>query len=306
MPPNQAAEATPPENNVDGGDPTAEEARLAAELETLGDDKEAEQPAGDAPGADDAGKEGEGAAKDDAGDDAPPTEEPAAPAPAAARPASPPAPPPPEAPAPPRDFDVATKEIKAKYDAGDLDDDEYLAEQRKIGREEAGFIARQVIFEDRQQAAVEHAQRDFSDAARAWEADNKDFMGNVLRAQAMQSAIAAIDQRTPGLPPAELLKQAASEAFDAFGYKPPAAAGDPADAKKAIAAAAAARKPGAVPPTLGGAPTAGAVDAQPGNTAFAALDALGIDDLENRLAHMSAADQERYLRDAPGAGAHKE
>lgn len=305
MPTNQAAEATPPENNVNGGDPTPEEARLAGELETLGDDKEAEQPDGDDAGADDAGKEGDDAAKDDAGVDAPP-EEPAAPAPSAVPPASPPAPPPPEAPAPARDFDVATKEIKAKYDAGDLDDDEYLAEQRKIGREEAGFIARQAIFEDRQQAAVERAQHDFVEAARTWESANKDFMGNVLRAQAMQSAIAAIDQRTPGLPPAELLKQAASEAFDAFGYKPPAAAGDPAEAKKAIAAAAAARRPGAVPPTLGGAPTAGAVDAEPGNTAFAALDALGIDDLENRLAHMSAADQERYLRDSPGAGARKE
>ncbi|MGH8148006.1 MAG: hypothetical protein ACREPY_16955, partial [Rhodanobacteraceae bacterium] len=60
--------------------------------------------------------------------------------------------------------------------------------------------------------------------------------------------------------------------------------------------------PGAVPATLGATPTGAHIDA-PTGSAFANLDAIGIDALENQLAHMSAAQVEAYLADAPGARA---
>jgi hypothetical protein len=133
-------------------------------------------------------------------------------------------------------------------------------------------------------------------------------MANPLYADAMQQAIVAIDKREPGLPPQDLLKKAEAAAFQFTDYTEPvdtttgdAAAAAAATKKAALAAASRGRKPATTPTTLGGTPTAAHVDATAGNSAFAEMDALDIDALENKMARMKPDDIERYLADAPGA-----
>lgn len=318
MPPEQDT----PENLVDGGTPTDEEARLAAQLPTIGDDPQEEPadpaaaPAGDdaaaaasAAGdgtADAAAAPAEGAT--DAGADAAAAAaaatDPAAPA-AATQPEPPVAAPPPKPPEPPRDFDAAYAANQKKFDDGEIDADEFQKELRTITKEEAGYLARVEIFNERQQTAAQAAAQAFNTAALAWENNHKEFMANPLYADAMRRATIEIDKQTGGaLSPEELLARAEKAAFEFTKYTPPAATkpeDDAAKKREAIAAAAAARKPAPVPTTLGGTPTAAHIDATSGNSAFENLDRMDIDNLENALAHMTPEQQEAYLADAPGA-----
>lgn len=208
----------------------------------------------------------------------------------------------PEEPKPPRDFEAAYAENQRKFDEGEIEAGEFQKELRDISREEAGYVARLEIFKEQQQSAAQRAQTEFNTAASAWEAQHKDFMSNPLRAKAMQDAIEAVDKQTPGLSPTDLLAAAQKAAFEVYNYTPPEPP-TPADARKAVARAVAARKPAAVPQTLSGAPTAAHVDAN-GGSAFANLDAMDIDSLENKVAMMTDAQQEAYLADAPGAKAN--
>jgi len=56
-----------------------------------------------------------------------------------------------------------------------------------------------------------------------------------------------------------------------------------------------------VPPTLASSPAASAIEAPPGTSAFASLDAKDISSLEDAVARMTPEQRDAYLRDAPGS-----
>jgi len=289
---------TPP-SIVDGGVPTDEESRLAAQVNTIGENP-LEEPAAEVTPP--AAKEATPAAA------APPAEEP--PAAAAAEPAAPAAPaaaPPapevvaaPPPPQPPRDFDADYAENQRKFDDGEIDGEEYQKTLRTLTKEEAQFTARLEIWNERQASAEQQAEREFAAVSLQWEKDNAEFMSNPLRAQQMQQAINVVAQKTPGLSPADLFDQAAKIAFEAYGFQPKAAV--PAvDQAKALAEAVAKRTPAGVPPTLASSPAASAIEAPPGTSAFASLDAKDISSLEDAVARMTPEQRDAYLRDTPGS-----
>lgn len=301
-----ADEQTPTEPNiVDGGEPTDQEALLAAQVDTIGENPQ-EEP-GTAPPATDAAAAAATAAP---APEATPAAA-AAPAPAAedVTAASAPAPAPepsaavvaalPPAPVPPRDFDAAFAENQRRYDDGEIDGAEFQKELRTIGKEEAAFTAKLEIWAERQQTAEQLANEAFNSAALAWERANADFMSNPLRAQQMQQALNVVMASQPALAPAALFDAAAKIAFEAYGYKPVAV--PVVDVAAAEAEALAKRTPTGVPPTLAGSPAAGPIESSNGSNPYAALDAMGIDELENAIARMTPAQQESYLRGAPGA-----
>lgn len=296
------------DHQVDGGEPTAAEAALAAELLELGDDKPAPAPDAAAAAAADASDAEAGAAA-------------AAPAPAAAPAAgdattteTEDAPLEPEAdatavagteasqalaagvPAPEKDFDQAYTDLQGKFDRGELDGTAYQHELRQITREEAAWSARVAIWQEQQRSAVTRAAEDFNSAALAWEDDHAAFMANPLRAAAMQQAIASVDAQSPGLAPADLLSAAQKIAFEAYGYTETPAP----DAAAKIAAATAARAPARVPATLASAAAAAPIEAATHNATFANLDSNDISSLEDALARMPRDQLDAYLREAPG------
>jgi hypothetical protein len=304
---------------VIGGEATPEEARLSAQVDTIGENP-TEEPAAapaptPAPAATPAPSPAAAPAPSEAGDsdDAPAQgEEPAAaPAPA---PTPAPAPAPaaaapyvaevaPEKPAPPKDFDAESSALFKQWDSGDLSGEEYQKQLRTLQKEEAAYTARVAVWEDRQQTALQRAATDFNAVALQWEQQHTDFMSNPLRAQQMQMAIETIDQQTQGqLPPAELFAKAEKAVFEAFNYTPPAAAQAPSaeDAAAAIAKATQARQPKPTPTTLATAPAAAALE-QPGNAQYASLDQQDISSMEDAIARLSPAQLESYLHDAPGS-----
>lgn len=224
----------------------------------------------------------------------------AAPAPAPAQP--PPAPLFAEAPVAPRDFIKDAADLRAKFDAGDITTEEFVEQSNTITVEQARFEAQNTIYQaeqkrvaELQQAAKAAADEAWNTEVIAWQTANADFMSNPLRKNAMAEAIKAIDEQTGyQLSPRELLAKAADVAFDAYGWKKPT--------ENAVRDATAARAPDlrGVPTNLGAAPAAGSEDIR-GNEAFAALDRLDADQLEDALARLPAAQREAYLADAPGA-----
>jgi hypothetical protein len=222
----------------------------------------------------------------------------AAPAPAAATPT-----PAPARPEPPKDFQAELDNLQKQYDDGDIDGAEFQTKQRDLLREEARFEARLALHDERVQDAARDAETAWNKAAVSWEKANSDFMANPLRADAMQRALALIDQQQPGMAPAKLFETAQKIAFEAYNWEakadPAPDAGAP-DGQAAIDAALKAREGKLVPQTLGTAPAAAQIETR-GNAAFSELDSRNISDLEDALARMTPAQQEAYLRDAPGA-----
>ncbi|MGO4700282.1 hypothetical protein [Dyella sp. 2RAB6] len=320
-----------PAHEIDGGTPTDREAHLAAQLLTIGENPQVDPDAAPAAGAD-AGAAGAlpaavpAAAAAAAAAPAPaPADAPApAPAPAAAAPASadapaaatppaeapppaasapaPAAPPPlPERPVPPKDFDAEFEKLQKQYDDGDIDTAAYNRQFRELTGDEAAFKARVTIHDETVKNQTASAVAEFNRAASTWEKDNADFLANPLRRDAMQKAIALIDQETGyTLAPTDLLARAETQAFEAFNYKRPGQGQPKPTAEEAIAAATAARAPAPAPATLASAPAAAPIESNNGS-AFAELDSKDISDLEDHLARMSAAQRDAYLRDAPGA-----
>jgi hypothetical protein len=298
---------TPP-SIIDGGEPTDQEALLAAQVDTIGDNP-TEEPAPAAAKAEDVAAAEQtseelaavaaatAAAEKAAADEVEAAAAPAAAAAADATPVAVAAPPPPK---PARDFDAAIEENQRRFDEGEIEGTEYQKELRAITKEEAQFTARMEIWTEHQQSAAEHAEREFNDVAGGWEKANADFMANPLRAQQMQAAIVAVNAKTPGLSPAQLFDAAAKITFEAFNWKPvtptPAV-----DVKKAEADALAGRKPGGVPPTLAGSPAAAPIEAPATNSTFASLDEKDISTLEDAVARMTPVQRDAYLRDAPGS-----
>lgn len=284
-------------NIVDGGIPTDEEARLAAQVDTIGENPQ-EEPATAVSAATPAPAEpvAEAAVPAEPVAAAPAAEPPAAPAPASVAVEASAAP----QPQPPRDFDADIAENQRRFDRGEIEGEEYQKALRALTKEEAQFTARLEIWNERQQSAEQLAEREFATVSLQWEKDNAEFMSNPLRAQQMQQAINVVAQKTPGLSPADLFDQAAKIAFEAYGFQPKAAV-PPVDQAKALAEAVAKRTPAGVPPTLASSPAASAIEAPPGTSAFASLDAKDISSLEDAVARMSPEQRDAYLRDAPGS-----
>lgn len=216
-------------------------------------------------------------------------------------------------PDPPKDFEAEFDELEKKLDDGDIDEAEYRKAARKLGQEEADYKVAITTFDieqrhlqERAQEAQSRSENAWNAAALQWEADNKAFMENPLRAQRMQEAInLVINSNTKAgkvAAPAAVLAEAGRIAFDFVGWQPPAVVDQP-DPKAALATATAARKVDTPGQTLGDAPTAGAEPIR-GNEQYANLERLGIEELEEVASRMSQAEQEKWLRDAPGASAN--
>lgn len=305
-------------HGVDGGTPTDQEALLASQVDTIGDNP-TEEPAAaadDAAGAAaDAGADGAPAAGDEptasgaSGDSAAAAA--VAEPPAAAAPAEPAQPQPvqnqqaaaPAAaqarPEPPRDFDKAFADLQEQFDNGDIDGAEYQRQQRVLNKEEARYEASVTLYEERQASAQATQAAEWNHASVAWEQQHADFLSNPLRAQAMQQAIGAVHAQNPGLSYADLLAQAGKVAMDAFNYQPQAAAPDQSAAEK-IRQATAARAAAPVPATLAAAPAAAPMDPSQAG-AYASLDSQDISSVEDAVAKMRPDQLEAYLRDAPGS-----
>lgn len=207
-----------------------------------------------------------------------------------------------EVPQPPRDFDADLAALQAKYDAGEIDDDERNSQFRKLTVEQARFEGQRASVETHNAAQLAQFQQvaaqTFDQAAAQWASENKDFMGNPLRVQALQQAINTVDTETGGkLPAAELLQKASKIAFDAFGWDPAAHGAKP--ITSANAASLAARQPNmaGVPSTLGDAPAAG-------NDGLASkyqhLDSASVLDMEAAFARMTPAEQDAFLLEVDG------
>lgn len=274
----------PNEAVMDGGAPTEEEARLAAEL--------------DAEGADGAQDDDDGADDTAAAEATAPAE---APAPAAQVEHAQPA----EAarPEPPKDFAAELAAAEEAYNDGDIDAVELNRRTRELTLAEADYRTELREWERSQSAVAEAsknaAANEWNTAALAFEAQHADFLGNPLRHKVMQDAIALVQQRNPSIDSATLLQDAYQIAVDYTGYVAPAAA--PGE-REAVGKALGDRRPPGATQTLGDAPAARNEQIR-GNESFTSLDGLGIQDLETAFANMSPAQQEAYLADAPGATA---
>lgn len=297
-----------PPSIIDGGEPTDQEALLAAQVDTIGDNP-MEEPAAAAvkidaaaavePTAEEtaaaeaatAEQATAAAATDAAKVEAPATvDEPAAVVAPAEQPA----------PKPTRDYDAALAENQRQFDEGEIEGAEFQRELRAITKEEAQYTARMEIWAERKQTAADQAAQAFSTVAARWERDHAEFMGNPLRAQQMQAAIVAVDAKNPGLSPDDLFTQAAKVAFEAFNWKPITPL-PTVDVNKAKDAAVAGRQPTGVPPTLAGSPAAAPIEAAANTSAFATLDSKDISTLEDAVARMTPDQRDAYLRDAPGS-----
>ena len=200
-------------------------------------------------------------------------------------------------PEPPKDFDAAYVNLQERYDGGQIDAVAYQKELRALTREESSWTTKLEIWQHNQQSVVERAQNEFNSVALDWEARNQAFMANPLQAKAMQDAIAIVDQQSPGLAPHDLIARAEKIAFEAYRWT------GGADPQAAVTAAVQARTPAPTPATLASAPAAAPIDPPQANAQFAGLDALDINQLENALAAMPAAQREAYLRSSPGSNA---
>jgi hypothetical protein len=297
---------------VNAGDATTEEAALIAAGTEVGADgapidAQAAQAAADAAAAAEAQAKADAdaaAASARAADEA--ARAAAAPAATAAAPAALVLPPKPEA---PKDFTAERSSLKDLYEKGDLDQDEYLEKREALTIEEAAYTGRLAAWETTAAAAkttaAANAEAEFNTVALDWEKRNADFIANPIRAEAMQKLVDQIDKENNfALSPAELFTRAEKLAFEAFNYQPATPAPASGKTPEQIAAEAlAARKPDTskVPGTLATAPQAASLD--PNHASYAAIDNLGIDDLENTLARMTPEQQAKYLADAPGATA---
>jgi len=203
-----------------------------------------------------------------------------------------------EVPAAPKDFDAGFAALDQQYEDGDLDDAAYNKAYRALSVEQARYEGQAAAIKAHndsiqvQQQAASAAT--FDQAAAAWTKANAEFMGNPIRARAMQDAINMLDTQTGrSLDPTELLQQAGQIAMDAYGWTTKApSAPTPAPVAQRVAG----RMPNmaAVPRTLGDAPTAG-VDTPA--SSFAHLDGADTLALEAAVARMSPADQEKWLQE---------
>lgn len=213
----------------------------------------------------------------------------------------------PDKPEPPKDFNAEIEALEKAYaEDGTIDAVELNRKTRELTLEEADYRA-SVRDWDRTRDAAEQtaratAENDWNATTVAFEADNKDFLSNPLRHKVMQDAINTVIASGEALDNKGILDKARAIALDYTGYQPPVVAVDE-TGKQKVGDALKERRPAPAPQTLGDAPTA-ANETFTGTEGFQALDALPIPDLEIAFANMSPSQQEKYLRESPGATAN--
>lgn len=156
-----------------------------------------------------------------------------------------------------RDFKAEKAALREKWDAGDIDTDEYNDKRDELTVAESEYRA-ELKFHSLQQAhAKQQADSDWAKAISTWQQDNADFLANPLRSSAVNQVLAALeaDPATANLPNEELIARAQDIAFEAFNWKrepaaDPAATGTQPNAR-AVAAAHAASAASATPPFPG-------------------------------------------------------
>ncbi len=197
-----------------------------------------------------------------------------------------------DAPAP-RDYEAERKAMREKYDAGDLDDDEYEAQREALLLEQAEARAMARLRAEQQAEATKAAQvsaneqaRDWNDRIAAWVEANEAFCSNAVRMNALQGLIQTLGADA-SLSNEALLARVEKEAFDAFGWKGAPATGGRHAARNAADAAAASRG-SAVPPALSGGVGVGSRGSGEGNIDLSNLK-------PGTFSKMSRADQERLL-----------
>lgn len=151
-----------------------------------------------------------------------------------------------------RNFDEERAALKARYDDGDLDYDQYEEEKEALLLEQAEARALAKLAQQQQAAAEQQAssaaaeqQAAWNEKVGAWVNANKDFMSNPVRANAVRDLIGQLGQDVT-LSDDELLAAVETAAFEAFNWQAPAKQ----HAARNAADAAAASKASATPPSL--------------------------------------------------------
>lgn len=156
-----------------------------------------------------------------------------------------------------RDFKAEKAALHEKWDAGEIDTDEYNDQRDALTVAEAEYRS-ELKFHSLQQAhAQQQASDDWTKAITSWSKENADFLANPLRSSAVNQVLAALeaDPATANLSNEELIARAQDIAFEAFNWKREAAgAATPAQVRpdpRAVAAAHAASAASATPPLPG-------------------------------------------------------
>lgn len=206
-----------------------------------------------------------------------------------------------QAAAAPRDWDGERAALKAKFDAGELDEDAYDAARERLLEDRADARIDEQVHARLAQAEKAASQASWDRTVSAFRADPQN--AKVFEDAARQNTFAALVQVAASENPtgsyADWLNAARDRTLAAFNIAAATAVADPAKAAAEIAKSAQQRADAAGKPsrTVDAAPAAGAA-VQTGPDA--SLDALGISDLEDALARLPADKVEQYLAGAPG------
>lgn len=144
-----------------------------------------------------------------------------------------------------RDFAVEKQSLREKWDAGDIDTDEYNEQRDALVVAEAEHRAT-LRFHELQEAQRQDTIRQQQEAdlqswngkVQKWEAENADFLANPIRRQAVASLMAQLDAEqdpTKRLSDDALLDTVRKQAHEAFNWNP-AGAGGAGGAAGAVAA----------------------------------------------------------------------
>lgn len=176
-----------------------------------------------------------------------------------------------------RDFAVEKQSLREKWDAGDIDTDEYNEQRDALVVAEAEHRAT-VRFHELQEAQRQDTIRQQQEAdlqswngkVQKWEAENADFLANPIRRQAVASLMAQLDAEqdpTKRLSDDALLDTVRKQAHEAFNWNPAGAGGAGGSAgagaanvdPRAVAAARAAAAASGTPPLPTGGMGSGAL-----------------------------------------------
>ena len=202
----------------------------------------------------------------------------------------------------PRDWDAERAALKAKFDAGELDEDAYDAARERLLEDRADARIDEQVNARLAQAEKAASQASWDRTVSAFRADPQN--GKVFEDAARQNTFAALVQVAASENPTgsyvDWLNAARDRTLAAFNIvSAEAPIADPTKAAAEIAKATQQRSDAAGKPsrTVDAAPAAGAA-VQTGPDA--SLDALGISDLEDALARLPADKVDQYLAGAPG------
>ncbi len=156
-----------------------------------------------------------------------------------------------------RDFAKEKAELREKWDAGEIDTDQYNDLRDALVVQEAKHGAA-LHFHSLQQATQKQAaEEEWNSAIGAWQTANADFLANPIREKAVNDLLVSLESDPNNkLSNAELIAKVEELAFDAFSWKREPAAGSAAPATppaspRAVAAAQAAAAASSTPPLPG-------------------------------------------------------